>query len=179
MASSNSDNHQSELIQRYASYPFDSDAAFKVAYQSNVVDKDLIPLKKGLDDILSRSAADIDRNEIVRKARLFYFNRITGGGLTFEDVAAAEEGVRHAVDSSKEKSRAPVQASAVLGNPETEQEQEGKEEPTVLTLAQIKEFIETGRTDQLPNNKVIPDGLNEKPPTESVAPARKKPWEVE
>ncbi|KAK1216631.1 hypothetical protein PQX77_020751 [Marasmius sp. AFHP31] len=179
MASSNSDNHQSELIQRYASYPFDSDAAFKVMYQLMIIDKDLILPKKGLDDIISRSTADIDQNEIERKARLFYFNRITGGGLTFEDIAAVEKGARNAVDSSNEKPRAPVQAIKVSGNPETEQDQKGKEEPVVLTLAQIKEFIETGRTDQLPNNKVIPDGLNEEPPTKSVAPARKKPWEVE
>lgn len=43
---------------------------------------------------------------------------------------------------------------AISGKPQ------GEEEPRVLTFTELKELIETGRLDQIPNNKVIPDALN-------------------
>jgi hypothetical protein len=36
-------------------------------------------------------------------------------------------------------------------------------EPHILTFAEIKELIETGRLDQIPNNKTIPNALNVRP----------------
>jgi len=35
-----------------------------------------------------------------------------------------------------------------------------EEEPRILTFAELKDLIETGQLDQIPNNKVIPNGLN-------------------
>jgi len=82
--------------------------------------------------------------------------------LTPEDIDPVEEGASLVVGSSNEPEKAdpPAQGSPLLGTPDLSRKQEGSEETVVLTLAQIKEFIETGRTDQLPNNKVIPGGLN-------------------
>lgn len=34
------------------------------------------------------------------------------------------------------------------------------EEPRVLSFAELKELIESGRVDQIPNNKVIPEKLS-------------------
>ena len=34
------------------------------------------------------------------------------------------------------------------------------DEQRVLTFAELQELIETGRVDQIPNNKAIPDALN-------------------
>ena len=34
------------------------------------------------------------------------------------------------------------------------------QELPALTFAQLKELIELGKTDEIPNNKIIPDGLN-------------------
>jgi hypothetical protein len=34
------------------------------------------------------------------------------------------------------------------------------DENRVLTFAELKELIETGNVDKIPNNKVIPEGLN-------------------
>ena len=45
-----------------------------------------------------------------------------------------------------------------------------KEEPQTLTFAQLKALIEQGRTDEIPNNKVIPDILSVR--TSVVAPPR-------
>jgi hypothetical protein len=71
----------------------------------------------------------------------------------------------------------------------------GPEETRVLTFSELKELIETGRTDQIPNNKAIPNVLNvgsplvsllhglltvlkDTPPSEAILLARKKPWEL-
>jgi hypothetical protein len=70
------------------------------------------------------------------------------------------------------------------------------EESRILTFAEIKDLIEQGKTDQIPNNKYIPNvisvcdgGLSCKHvltvaltsqdalPSESTAQLRKKPWE--
>lgn len=69
----------------------------------------------------------------------------------------------------------------------------------MLSFAELKELIETGNVDKIPNNKIIPEGLNvmsfttalcatqfsftltmiqDAPPSQSTAPARKKPWET-
>jgi len=49
--------------------------------------------------------------------------------------------------------------------------------PRTLTFNELKELIEQGKTDNIPNNKLIPDILNEAAPSESKAPIRAKPWE--
>nr|GAT52879.1 predicted protein [Mycena chlorophos] len=38
-------------------------------------------------------------------------------------------------------------------------------EPVVLSFAQLKALIEAGKEDEIPNNKVIPDGLNDEAPS--------------
>jgi hypothetical protein len=35
-----------------------------------------------------------------------------------------------------------------------------RSEPRVLTFTELKDLIEQGKTDQIPNNRVIPVGLN-------------------
>lgn len=34
------------------------------------------------------------------------------------------------------------------------------DESRVLTFAELQELIETGKVDQIPNNKIIPEALN-------------------
>ena len=70
-----------------------------------------------------------------------------------------------------------------------------------LSFAELKALIEEGKTDQIPNNRQIPNELNvggcglsypctnvlialhvgdqHTPPSQSTATARKKPWEAE
>ena len=43
------------------------------------------------------------------------------------------------------------------------QEQGVPGEPRALSFAEIKELIEQGKTDQIPNNRVIPDELSVRP----------------
>lgn len=37
------------------------------------------------------------------------------------------------------------------------------EDTKILSFAEIKELIEAGRLDEIPNNKIIPDSLNVRP----------------
>jgi len=60
----------------------------------------------------------------------------------------------------------------------TAEQSNGDEETRVLTFAELKELIETGNVDKIPNNKIIPEGLNEATPSESTAALPKKPWET-
>lgn len=55
--------------------------------------------------------------------------------------------------------------------------QEG-ELTTELSFAEIKHLIETGQAHLIPNNKIVPDRLNESVPSVSTAKVRRKPWEV-
>jgi len=52
------------------------------------------------------------------------------------------------------------------------------DENRILTLAELKELIESGNLDKIPNNKIIPETLNDAPPSQSTAPTKKKPWET-
>jgi len=52
------------------------------------------------------------------------------------------------------------------------------DESRTLTFAELKELIEQGKTDQIPNNRQIPEVINDAPPSASTAPSRKKPWEI-
>ncbi|KAI3604976.1 hypothetical protein WG66_001970 [Moniliophthora roreri] len=155
LAGTMADNHQmNSPIDLYANYPFESDDAFK----------------QGLAGIIARSPADADHDEISRKAKVFYFNRVTGSTLTVEEVEASEQASTQSPEFTTCAS--PTAADSPRHDSSSQQQE-------TLTLTQIKEFIETGRTDQLPNNKVIPGGLNEAPPSQSIAATRKKPWEVD
>lgn len=55
----------------------------------------------------------------------------------------------------------------------------GDGETRMLTFAELTMLIQQGKTDNIPNNKVIPETLNDAPPSTSIALVRKKPWEVD
>ncbi|KAF8352027.1 hypothetical protein F5887DRAFT_873525 [Amanita rubescens] len=134
-----------EPVRLYASYPFDTDDAFK----------------KGLENILASAALSSDnspgsRDDIERRARVFYFSsRVTGYPFTIEQALAAEQ---------------------TRSTPSSQEDQ--TEEDYVLTFAELQELIAAGQVEGIPNNKVILDGLNEAQPSTSVSPVRKKPWEI-
>jgi len=100
---------------------------------------------------------------IVRRARVFYFNRMTGNSLTPESVAEHEPSlgaVPPAID------------------PVTDFAAQGHEETRFLSFTELRALIEEGKTDLIPNNRVISDALNNARPSESVTMPRKKPWET-
>ncbi|KAF9011923.1 hypothetical protein BDQ17DRAFT_1233143 [Cyathus striatus] len=151
------EQHSSNPIDWYASYPFDKDETYQ----------------QGLASILAGGALDGDpspqvREEILRRTRVFYFNKMTGCSI----------GMDEAREHEHKQLGQDIQSTETLSDLTPTQFKPGSEEPRVLTFAELKELIETGKVDQIPNNKVIPEGLNDAPPSQSTAPARKKPWEV-
>jgi len=64
-------------------------------------------------------------------------------------------------------------------NRQTEQHQQTTgEEVRTLTFAELKTLIEQGKTDGIPNNKVIPNVLHDAPPSDDAGQVRRKPWET-
>jgi len=138
-------------LRSFFSFPFSSDEVYQ----------------QGLADLFSRDVlsrrSEVEKAEIVLQTQLFYFNRVTGQNLTAEDVRSHQD----RTDPQNLTETAPSSSSR----------QDRENRP--LTFAELKTLIEEGKTDSIPNNKVIPATLNDAPPSTSIALMRKKPWEVD
>jgi len=97
-----------------------------------------------------------EREDVLQRSRLFYYNRLTGCHLTAEDIQLYR--------------RAEVR-------PQEQQPAQDVGQRT-LSFAELKELIESGKTDQIPNNRQIPNDLHTASPSTSSALVRKKPWEL-
>ncbi|CAL1709565.1 unnamed protein product [Somion occarium] len=141
-----------DAITQFLSYPFDKDDAFQ----------------QGLTGIIANGAfdckTDAEKQEVIRRSQIFYFNHTKGYSITWDEV----------------QRRLPSNPSAVPAQTTTTDSQASADEQTArqLSLAELKVLIESGRTDQIPNNRIIPNDLNPRTPSQSTAPARKKPWEL-
>ncbi|KIM41385.1 hypothetical protein M413DRAFT_445404 [Hebeloma cylindrosporum] len=142
-------NSKAEALHLYGSYPFDTDETYQQGLASILGGGKLDP----------NSPEDL-KEEMVRRTRVFYFNRITGSTITMDEAREYELSL---LSSTSQSTKGVV---------------EPNEEDRVLTFAELKELIETGNVDKIPNNKIIPERLNDAPPSESTATARKKPWET-
>ncbi|KAI9060835.1 hypothetical protein FKP32DRAFT_1020638 [Trametes sanguinea] len=146
------------VLQQFAAYPFATDEEYQ----------------QGLAGILASGALEgrpeEERAEILLRSEVFYFNRRTGSSLTLEDARRARQHGGH--------EPAAPHAQAATASTANAPSSEREEEPPMLSFAQLKALIEQGRTDEIPNNKVIPNVLSPEAPSESKASPRKKPWEV-
>ena len=79
-------------------------------------------------------------------------SRVTGNSITLEDASSFESSAR-LVDSNR------------LAEPQ--QQQAVAEEAHTLSFAELKALIEQGKTDGIPNNKLIPNVLNVSTPIHS------------
>ena len=70
-------------------------------------------------------------------------SRITGNSITLEDASSFESSSRLVGDSSS-----------------TEQPQEAIDEIHTLSFSELRALIEQGKTDGIPNNRLIPNILN-------------------
>ncbi|KAH9937833.1 uncharacterized protein BXZ73DRAFT_89252 [Epithele typhae] len=141
--------------QRFAAYLFDSDADYQ----------------QGLQGIVAGGAlegrSEEEKRELLLRSEVFYFNHKTGLTVDLDEARAARNGSSN-VDAPVTTSVHPP-ASDVATDAE----------PPTLTFAQLKALIEQGKTDEIPNNKTIPNVLSTDAPSESRAAIRKKPWEVD
>ncbi|KAH8077719.1 hypothetical protein BXZ70DRAFT_902133, partial [Cristinia sonorae] len=135
----------------FLEFPFDADESYQ----------------QGLSGIIANGAlegkTDADREAILLRSRLFYYNRLTGGSLTPEDVQEYRKSHPPTTTFGLENNASELQSETVP--------------PRTLSFAELKALIESGRTDQIPNNRHIPNDLHASAPSASTAPARQKPWE--
>ncbi|KZT01343.1 uncharacterized protein LAESUDRAFT_664186 [Laetiporus sulphureus 93-53] len=143
-------------VDAFFTYPFAEDAGFQEG------------LKHIIADGVFEANPDEVKTDILRRSKVFYFNRVTGSFTTVDDVLQREQEL---ASSMQTPSAQHLQPSA----PKTT---EDANEPRTLTFAELKLLIEQGKTDQIPNNRLIPDKLNEAQPSHSTTNARKKPWET-
>lgn len=70
--------------------------------------------------------------------------------------------------------------SLVDGDDSAEQQhrQAAGDSARTLTFTELKALIEQGKTESVPNNRLIPNVLNDAPPSENIVQIRKKPWEM-
>lgn len=132
------------------------------------------------DSIYSNAISVADREEILRRTRVFYFNkyggwpfylfstwtfflgvftyptiyRTSGNSITLDEAREYE--------ASSQEGPTPKSSTTVVPLPTSSSSDQlnNEEEPRILTFAELKDLIETGQLDQIPNNKVIPGGLN-------------------
>ncbi|KAJ7201075.1 hypothetical protein GGX14DRAFT_658975 [Mycena pura] len=154
-------------LQQYASYPFSADDEYQSGLATLLA-----------DGVLENNSADEIRDEILRRTRVFYFNRVTDHALSIDavrDFELAQEAQGEVlVNTATQSDPSPSLANTPVPAPAT-----AESEPAFLTFAQLQALIETGREDQIPNNKIIPEGLNDEAPSVPSVPVRKKPWEMD
>ncbi|EIW53607.1 uncharacterized protein TRAVEDRAFT_31677 [Trametes versicolor FP-101664 SS1] len=131
--------------------------------------------QQGIAGITASGALDgkseDEKADILLRSEVFYFNHLTGSSLTVEDARLLRQSLS-ATRSEESQSAASV-APVAIPVPTSD-----AEEPQMLSFAQLKALIEQGRTDEIPNNKTIPNVLSSAAPSESTVAPPKKPWEV-
>jgi len=104
--------------------------------------------KQGLADLLARDVlsgkTEVEKAEIILRTQLFYFNRVTGQNLTAKDIRSYQD-TTDSQHFTENMDPSPTY-------------RDGETRP--LTFAELKTLIEQGKTDGIPNNKVIPDTLS-------------------
>lgn len=135
-------------LRSFFSFPFSSDEVYQVGSTCwTLLFLLFLKLlgKQGLADLLARDVlsgrSEVDKAEIILQMQLFYFNRVTGQNLTAEDVLSHRD-----TDTDLHNLTEPLDSLHREARP--------------LTFAELKTLIELGKTDDIPNNKPIPDTLN-------------------
>jgi len=80
--------------------------------------------------------------------------RTSGNSITLDEAREYEACLQEGPTSKLPATVVPLPASS------SSDKLDNEEDPRILTFAELKDLIETGQLDQIPNNKVIPDGLN-------------------
>ncbi|KZT63208.1 hypothetical protein DAEQUDRAFT_734081 [Daedalea quercina L-15889] len=153
----------SDPVEAFLSYPFSTDPVYQ----------------QGVESIAASGAfegkSEEEKATLVRSSQIFYFNRAAGCSITAEDVLQRERsrpfgaGTNAVTDTAVVNGAGPVVSS---------QQSPPEDEPRTLSFAELKALIEQGKTDQIPNNRQIPDELNQASPSQSTTCVRKKPWET-
>ncbi|EJD52041.1 hypothetical protein AURDEDRAFT_181596 [Auricularia subglabra TFB-10046 SS5] len=154
------DDH--EVYRLFEQYPFSADEQFRVGSSF-----------EGLEVVIQNAAqqgkTQEQLNELRLQAQLFFFarqvSRQTKGALDDDCDDCRRTG--HTV--TRAGYRRYKDAQHVSSN--------AAQEPRQPSFAEIVELVKAGQTHLVPNNKVVPEGLNTNQPTISTKVSRAKPWE--
>ncbi|EJD05329.1 uncharacterized protein FOMMEDRAFT_165789 [Fomitiporia mediterranea MF3/22] len=142
---------ETSSLEEFAAYPFHSDQAFQ----------------DGLTSILNAACADGSdsegREDVIGRAKAFYFSSVTGHQISWDDVRNATE-----------RKSSEDHAGNIPGPNDVAQN-----ESRVLSFTEITALIESDRTHLIPNNESISGGVNDDRPSESKEKPRRKPWELQ
>jgi len=147
-------------LQLFAVYPFSADSLYQEGVESIV-----------LSGVLAGKSQD-EQETILLQSRIYFFNRMTGHSLSVDDVR------RSGILSRASEDPVCESAASTSAGPSTSGTEDSSSETRTLSFAELKELIEQGQTDQIPNNRVIPNELSPEKPSESQGAMRKKPWEL-
>ncbi|GBE83615.1 hypothetical protein SCP_0506700 [Sparassis crispa] len=144
----------------FVAYPFSTDTMYQ----------------QGLSGILGTGAldgkSDDEKKDVLLRSQVFYFNRITGYSIAVDNARTRWEQI------AQLGLHPPAIADpSAMTHGQSNMDNNG--ETRTLTFVELKELIEQGKTDQIPNNRSIPNELNSAMPSESRANLRKKPWEID
>ena len=81
---------------------------------------------------------------------------VYSAGLTLGEVLAATEGDDSTVHENNDASSAALSSQDDVSTISVS----AVPEPRILSFAEMKELIQQGKTDQIPNNKIIPNDLS-------------------
>ncbi|KDQ54160.1 hypothetical protein JAAARDRAFT_161104 [Jaapia argillacea MUCL 33604] len=165
-------------LEAFRMYPFETDSQYQLGLSSIIAGGTL------------EGKTDEETAYILLNSRVFYFNRITGASITLDDATAAGQSVtasslQPVTPSPQPPSSVSPSTTLVTSTPSGEPIAEpptpqpaSDPEPRVLSFSELKTLIEEGRTDEIPFNKTIPQGLNDASPSQSLTQVKKKPWEL-
>ncbi|KLO15539.1 hypothetical protein SCHPADRAFT_902308 [Schizopora paradoxa] len=139
-----------DVLQSFREYPFDEDAEFQA----------------GLSEILgarTQSGAEAGQTnvgDIIGQAKAYYFSSKCGIPFSWEEYLQQTQDEPH---NNLQPSKAATGETDLVSNE--------------LSFAQISALIESGETHLIPNNEIIPGGVNIASPSQSKVNSARKPWE--
>ncbi|KAF9518138.1 hypothetical protein BS47DRAFT_1338731 [Hydnum rufescens UP504] len=165
------------IFESFAQYPFSSDPVFQ----------------SGLATIIQPLAGKPEQevNEVIGRAKAFYFSKTAGVDIKWEDYLRYREqhpppqsGTDHD-DRPETQIHTRAAADLVHNSPRSTNAVPSSASsagvdgaPAPLSFAKLADLIGSGQLHLIPNNDIIPNGLNTAEPSLSRAQVRRKPWET-
>ncbi|KDQ12527.1 hypothetical protein BOTBODRAFT_417895 [Botryobasidium botryosum FD-172 SS1] len=157
-----SDITASSAYEGFNSYDFASDETFQQGLSSIIG-----PIQEG--------GGSVD-DSTVGRAKAFYFSKVTGQDISWDGYLAWREANGLGTPSSAHPTQEPEPKTT---DPSVSTGSGGMDDaPLPMSFSAIAELISTGNLHLVPNNKLIPDGLNSQEPSKPQQKVPRKPWEA-
>ncbi|KAI5120408.1 hypothetical protein M0805_000187 [Coniferiporia weirii] len=144
------------VLEQFHAYPFDTDQVFQDG------------LLKILESAHTNGTDAMHQEYVIGRAKAFYFSSVTNQRISWEEIQSS---LPLGLSQNRVKDKlAEEQLKAGASGADNGQHE--------LSLAEISELIESGQTHLIPNNEIVPTGINVQIPSSSNETLRRKPWEI-